>query len=169
MKTNHFNEDQIISSVIDSENLSYELKGHISQCTLCQKQKDDLERELLTVGVLAKKYSHVSKKSIRFVHEDLHKKSLHPWFLSPSLAAALVIMLVIGIWFFTPVKVPDESQVTYTIEEMERDEQIIYEIWDLEEQTFAWDSSDTNGDISSYLDEDFLEFVIPLEEENNSA
>lgn len=170
MKNNHLNEDQLIYSVIDSNNLSEELINHLSKCYFCREQKEYLEKDLSSVSVMAQKYTPVPERQMRYAEKDLIRESPHLWnFRTSFAAAATMVILILGIWFISPFTITNNSQVTQLTEEEEIEEQLMAEIWDIEEDYLMGYSIATDEDSEDYSNEEFWEFLVPFEEEKNSA
>lgn len=162
MKNNHINEDQLINLVIDRAEMSHTIESHLLECSACQKKIEALEKDLTQVGVLAQKYTPGPRKTIRYEPEKSFLESSQPWFFRTSFAAAVIMaVLIIGIWFIPFDTIINDSQKTDLAHEDLVDQQLMAEIWEFEEEYLE--------DLDSYFDEEFLEFILPLEEENNSA
>lgn len=160
----HLNEDQVIRSVVDENDLPAAARDHLSTCLSCKREKGQIEQELTSLGRMAKESAPLPRQEIRL---PFHKpRGLWSW--RPALATGLaVVLLIAGIWWSSLVTTSKEKMTAQIILEAEKDRQLMAEIDALEEYV----PSDFYPDISwesdpDYFDE-FLEFVVPLEENQN--
>lgn len=162
----HMNEDELILSVIDKNDLAEDVRKHLETCSECQRQATEFETGLSGMGQLAQAYSPHPYRKIRFDSgpKPVFKKPL------PALAAAFAIMLAIaGTWWLAPddgLKTRTTAQLTL---EMEQDTLLLEEVAEI--VTLAEESyspaifTEANGHYS----QEFMEFVIPFEDDRNEA
>lgn len=159
----HLDEDQIFRSLVDMEDLSDALTGHLMSCGTCREKRAGLVKELGHLREMAEKLAPVPKKRIVLSP----KMAPGARFTFPAFAKGLsVVALVVLIWFFFPFGGVDR-EVPLVQEETEGFalgfvEDILREFVYLENiQDEPWASS-------GYFTDEFLEFVTPLEEEPKS-
>lgn len=165
MKSNdlHLNEDQVIRSVVDENDLSVAVRDHLSTCLACQRKKEQIEKELTSLCRMAKESAPLPRQEIRL---PFHKPRLWSW--RPVFATGLaVILLIAGVWWYGLVTTSKEKMTAQIIGEAEKDRQLTAEIDALEEYAPYDFYPDISGESDPDYFDEFLEFVVPLEENQN--
>ncbi len=165
-KNLHLNEDQVIRSVVAENDLPATVRNHLSTCLVCQGKKQQIEQELSTLGRMASEFAPLPRREVRL---PFYKpRSLWSW--RPAFVAGFAaVLLIAGIWWYALVTTSQEKMMSRIMRETKKDEQLMAEIYALEEYAPV----DLYPDVSAesdvgYFDE-FLRFVSPLEVNQNSV
>ena len=161
----HLDEDQIIRSVVDENDLAATVRNHLSTCVVCQVKKQQIEQELRSLGYMAKEFAPLPQQKVRPFHKTSSLWSWRPVFATGFAA----ILLIAGIWWYGLFTSSQEKMMAQIIRETEKDRQLMAEIQAL----LSYAPLDLYPDISTefydgYFDE-FLEFVVPLEENQDAV
>ena len=162
----HLDEDQVIRSVVDENDLAARVRNHLSTCLVCQGKKQQIEQELRSLGRMAKEFAPLPQQKVRLPFDK--SSSLWPW--RPVFATGFAaILLIAGIWWSGLFTTSQEKMMAQIMRETEKDRQLMAEIQALE----GYAPLDFYPDISTesydgYFDE-FLEFVVSLEENQNAV
>lgn len=166
MKDNsmHLNEDQILVSMIDESDLSEDGKGHLDTCQICQEKKTALISELENLGKTVKDFAPMPHhKPVLLLPESQYFNLRLPVFAS-GIAVFLIIACLVGFTLFTDSSKQITGQFT-TEAEVE-----LYLLDDiLEESVLPEYYLDIAVTSNSYFDDEFLEFITPMEEQSNSV
>ncbi|QTA90670.1 hypothetical protein [Desulfonema magnum] len=158
-KTIHLDEDQLIWSVVDENDLAPAVRNHLSSCPVCQERKRHFEQELNNLGNMTKAFSPLPReKPVPVV--QIFRNWLRPAFVS----GFALVLLIMGIWWSSPFPVSQENRMTQAVGEMEDDSQLVVEIRVVEEYALPDLYMDIAGESYGYFGDEFLEFVVPLEE-----
>jgi len=165
-KNLHLNEDQVIRSVVDENDLPATVRNHLSTCLVCLGEKKQIEQELSTLGRMAREFAPLPRREVRL---PFYKpRSL--WSRRPVFAVGFAaVLLIAGIWRYALVTTSQEKMMSQIMWETKKDEQLMAEIYALEEYAPV----DVYPDIFAESDvgyfDDFLRFVSPLEVNQNSV
>lgn len=163
-KSIHLNEDQILLSLVDVNDLSGDRKSHLLACSVCQERKAALMSELEHLGEMARAFVPLPQQKPALVIRE----SRHPGFRLPVFAAGFAVVLVIACLLSLVLFTDSSKQMTARLStEMEADLYLVDDI--LEESALPEYYLDMAVASYSYFDDEFLEFVVPLEEEFNSS
>jgi len=166
----HLNEDQIIKAVVDQNDLSADERSHLSTCSVCQGKKKQFEQELNNLGRMVKECAPLPERKLIPLYQEPLQKSWGSWFWRPVFVCGVaLILLIAGIWFSTPYKSYREYKTAQLIEEIEDDQKFMDAIEVLEEKVLFNFYPDVSGEPYSYVDDEFLEFIFPLEESQYST
>ena len=166
----HLKEDQIISAILDKKDLSTEEQNHLSKCFICSMEKQELEKQLFILSHLAREFSPSPKRTLIPVILDAAKKPDRVRLWRPVFATAFIASLIIlTIWWIGPVDRYYGYKVTQDIEMIQTDQNIAQEINKVEEQLLSDSYINSNDEFDSYADYEFLDFILPLEENQNQA
>jgi len=163
-KSMHLNEDQILVSLVDENDLPEDLKSHLQACPICQEKKITLISELENLGKTAKAFTPLPRqKPVLFLQKSRYYIFRRPVFTA-GFSMILIIMCLISFQLFT-----DSSKQITTRLAMETEEDL-YLLEDiLEESALPVYYLDIAVTFNSYFDDEFLEFITPMEEESNSV
>ncbi|NVM22244.1 MAG: hypothetical protein HWN68_10755 [Desulfobacterales bacterium] len=165
-KNLHLNEDQVIRSVVDENDLTATVGSHLSTCLVCQGKKQQIEQQLSTLGRMARELAPLPRREVRLPFDK--PRSLWSW--RPVFVAGFAaVLLIAGICWYALVTTSQEKMMSQIMRETKKDEQLMAEIYALEEYAPV----DLYPDISAesdvgYFDE-FLRFVSPLEANQNAV
>ncbi len=162
----HLDEDQLIYSVVDQNDLPAAVQNHLFGCKECQEKKQQLEQDLSNMARLANELAPLPHRKIRPLPQDSHRH----WNWRPVFVAGFTaLLLIFGIWRSSQLTIYHEYQMTKLFREMEGDQNLMVEIQALEENAMSDIYLEISGEPYSYSDDKFFEFVIPLEENQNTA
>ncbi|MDM8516681.1 hypothetical protein QUF76_10815 [Desulfobacterales bacterium HSG16] len=181
-KDEHLNEDQIICAIVDENDLSKDKRSHLYSCQKCNDKKMALMSDLESFGSMAENFSPDREMTKKIVY----KRASFFRFNFPTIwTAAGALLVLVCIWSFAQIDFSPES-LDMPINTMSAELQLI-EDFSIEDESELNSSALTNGltngftsvfttdyqDIISvsveYFDEDFLEFIAPLEESADSV
>lgn len=154
----HLAENDILLAVIDDTDLSDRQRRHLTRCSHCQTQKEQIEQELARLGQLAKRYSPAPQRRITAVEG----KDRSPWFswgfaLSAA-ALAAVILVVLGTFL---IRSQQQGNVGNLAQNMVEAEKLMSEVNVLVENALPPVYLDIVGEADVSADEDFFDFLIP--------
>ena len=163
-QTIHLNEEQFIRSVVDISDLSADAQIHLSACPMCQKKKQQFEQELNRLECMAKAFAPLPQRNVICSEKPafLKKISFYPLFRPVFAAGTAVLLLTLGI-IWLPAPISQEEQMARLAIEMEDDRQLMTEIRILEEDALPEFYQDISGEFYGYFDEEFVDFVVPME------
>ena len=164
-KNLHLNEDQVIRSVVDENDLPATVRNHLSTCLVCQGKKQQIEQELSTLGRMASEFAPLPRREVRL---PFYKpRSLWSW--RPVFVAGFAaVLLIAGIWYAL-VATSQEKMMSQIMWETKQDEQLMAEIYALEEYAPVDVYPDVSAEFDAGYFDDFLRFVSPLEVNQNSV
>jgi len=179
MKEEHLNEDQIIVAIVDEGDLTEGLKRHLRSCPLCREQKRLLVSQLEAMGAMAKDLAP-RPKTIP-LSDPRHWGPGHwnprawrrAFFRWPVFASGLACFVIIaGLWGLmlfqgTPVKTPVMSAPGPTTGQNLAGLVFIEDL--LEESALPDYYLDITVSSPVNFGDEFLEFVFPMEEADDSA
>lgn len=164
-KNLHLNEDQVIRSVVAENDLPATVRNHLSTCLVCQGKKQQIEQELSTLGRMAREFAPLPRREVRL---PLYKpRSLWSW--RPVFVAGFAaVLLIAGIWYAL-VATSQEKMMSQIMWETKQDEQLMAEIYALEEYAPVDVYPDVSAEFDAGYFDEFLRFVSPLEANQNSV
>lgn len=166
MKDNpiHLDENELIWAVIAEDELRFGVRKHLSACPVCQKKKQQFEKELDRLGFMSENYAPMPRKKIPIISQEKSRV----WLFRPVAAGfAAVILLTVGVFWEPLFKGSQENQLADLIHEMEQDQQLMTEIRALEENLLPDFYMDISVESYGYMNDEFMEFVVPVEETRN--
>ncbi len=160
----HLSEDQILLSLVDETDLSEQKQSHLLACPVCQEKKTALMSELERMGEMAKHFAPLpQQKPMLPLRESWHLR-----FRLPIFAAGLAVILLIAFLGSMSLFTDSSKQMTARVStEREADLPLMDDL--LEESAMPEYYLDIAVDSSSYFDDEFLNFVVPLEEQFDSV
>ncbi len=165
-KNLHLNEDQVIRSVVDENDLPATVRNHLSTCLVCQGKKQQIEQELSTLGGMASQFAPLPRREVRL---PVYKpRSLWSW--RPVFAVGFAaVLLIAGIWWYALVTTSQEKMMSQIMWETKQDEQLMAEIYALEEYAPVDVYPDVSAESDAGYFDEFLRFVSPLEVNQNAV
>ncbi len=158
----HLNEKQLILSVIDAHDLDHVLVKHLAECSKCMSERKRLELELKKLGDMAKTLApHPKRRPLALFQERKNTRSFR---LVPALGFALILFLIFIVLPRTD-KIDDNIIMADILLEMERDQQLLSEVRALEQSAFQGIFPEIDDELYENFDDDFLEFLVPMEVE----
>ena len=162
-KNRHLSEAEIIHAVVDEEDLSDDLKEHLSSCSLCSSDKERLGKELSRLGHLAVDFAPLPSSPVVLPDRGTGRPyRLRTWQWGSLLGAGVaVVMLLALFWGRAAVTLfPDKEHVQWAFE-TGQDEKLMTEINWLEEHALPEIYFELAGESTLGISEEFIEFVIP--------
>jgi hypothetical protein len=161
VRDNHVSEKQLIRAVIDPADPPVELREHLNCCPLCRIEQERLEAGLAWLGHLAQEYAPAPPRISLSAPEPVRPRRAFSW--SFAAAMAVVLLIVLAWWAVPFIKSPSSRLEALTLQ-MNQDAELLAEIEYLEDNPLPVAFADISGESSSDLNEDFLEFVAPFED-----
>ncbi len=163
-KTPHLSEDQILLSIVDENDLSDHMKSHLLSCSVCQDRKAVFISDLECLGRMAKDFTPLPRKT----PVPSLRKSPRFGFRLPVFAAGLAVVMIIAfLWSRAYFTDPSKQMSAQLWTEAKVDLYLIDDI--LEESALPEYYLDIAVASYSYLDDEFLEFIVPVEEPDDSV
>ncbi len=163
-KNPHLSEDQILLSLVDENDLSDHMKNHLLSCSVCQDKKGILEFDLERLGRMAKDFTPLPRKKPVLSLRKSHRFG----FRLPLFEAVLAVFLIIDfLWSQAYFTDPSKQMGAQLWTEAKVGLYLIDDI--LEESALPEYYLDIAVASYSYLDDEFLEFIVPVEEPDNSV
>jgi hypothetical protein len=172
----HLNEYKIIKAIVDENDLTSTEQNHLSNCSSCQKEKQEFEQVLSRMGDMSQEL--VPPPRSRFVFTPQESRSWFKW--QPALATGfIVVLLLMGIWWSPLFKRFQENGSVQIVQKTEDNQQFVAEISLVEDYALPdsylyiigtsveddyndYDTYDDYNDYDNYYDDELLESVIPL-------
>lgn len=170
----HLDEDQFIRSLVDESDLAVSARSHLSVCPACQEEKQRFSRTLNRLGHKAKDFAPLPQRKIVLLPEPsfFEKFGIFPLKrFAFSGGFVFVLLMMIGLWWTSsPFTTQEEDrQFAKIIEETDAEQQPLDEIQVLEGYTLPEFYMDVSGESSGYFGDEFLDFVVPLEEKSGTT
>jgi hypothetical protein len=184
----HLDEDQLIRSLLDESDLAVSVQRHLSACSFCQKEKQQFSQKLTRLEEMTKDFAPLPRRKIVLSPEPSFAEKFGFFPLKRvafSGGFAIVLLIMIGLWWSSPYMTQKQDrQLAKTVEEMNTEEdrqfakiieetdaenELPNEIQVLEGYTLPEFYMDVSGESYGYFGEEFLDFVVPLEENSNPA
>jgi len=165
---NHLNRKQIIKAVVDESKIAEYLRRHLSVCQTCRSEIEEFERQLFSIGDMARDNTPSFRKKLSLSLES-DKGIRHLWiwhwrgFLAAGLTAAIV--LVFAAWWLTPFNESFDDIEAPLIPMFLINEQFIVEIGWTDEDPLSRVYSYISGESIPSVTEEFMDFVIPFYQE----
>ena len=156
----HLSEEQLICAVVQEDDLGQAVKNHLLACSKCKTEKKRFEHDLNSLGRLAKDFT---PKPVKRPAPALKDKKVHRPF-RPIMAAGFALMLLLVALWWTGTQEPVENMMySQILQEMEEDIDLMEKIERLESLALSGMVMETNGESYEQLNEEFLNFVVPVE------
>jgi predicted anti-sigma-YlaC factor YlaD len=157
----HLEEDDILQAVVDDTDLSALQQQHLMECSQCRTRKERLEHELARLGQLAEGYAPKPQKRI-IVAEQKVRSPLLNWRIAFSAAAVAAVILVV--WGTFLIQNQQQGSIGNLAQDMVEAERLMTQVTILVENALPQVYLDIVGETSLNLDEEFMDFLIPVNE-----
>ena len=157
----HLEEDDILQAVIDDTDLSELQQQHLVECSQCRTRREQLEQELTRLGQLAERYAPKPQRHI-IVAEQKIRSPLFNWRIAFSAAAVAAVILVV--WGTSLIQNQQQGSIGNLAQDMVEAERLMTQVNILVENALPQVYLDIVGETSLNLDEDFMDFLIPVDE-----
>ncbi len=97
-KNNHLSEDELLTAMIDKDDLPITARDHLSECPQCREQMKTLEGELDTLGRMAERFSPRQRKQVS-LNVKPHRAGRWFWGLGTAGATVMVALTVTLLWW----------------------------------------------------------------------
>lgn len=168
---NHLDPERIIASMVDDRELSPREREHLSVCPACAAARARLASQLAGLSEQTERYTPLSRKKVVLPAEQPVNAMawLMRWSLGFAAAVATVVIvtaLLLGRLFPGGLQGVDEMKLA---SEAARDEMLLAEVRALENDPLPAPYSEIIPDPGVSLDEDFFDFLIPLESNGDGS
>jgi len=157
----HLEEDDILQAVVDDTELSVLQQQHLVACSQCRTRKERLEHELARLGQLAERYAPKPQKRV-IVAEQKVRSPLLNWRIAFSAAAVAAVILVV--WGTSLIRNQQQGSIGNLAQDMVEAERLMTQVNILVENALPQVYLDIVGETSLNLDEEFMDFLIPVNE-----
>lgn len=161
----HLDEEQLVLSLVDEDDLPETRRKHLRDCPACLKKKKSLTAELDHLGKMADEFAPVPNRRPNVEFPEPRRLSSRIPIFAGGLAVSVLIVFLFGLVLFTDTsrRHIDAGQAT----QKDAGLHLVGELWD--NSTLSVYYRDMAPGSYSYFDNDFLEFVAPLEEHSDSV
>ena len=158
----HLAEDDMLRAVIDDTDLSTLQQQHLAECSQCRSHRERLESELTHLGQLAERYAPEPLRRITVAHDKVRLPFSIRGFVFSAAAVAAVIIVV---WATLFIRNQQQGPVGNLAQNMVEAERLMTEINGLVENALPPVYLDIVGDTNLKTDEDFIDFLVPINED----
>jgi predicted anti-sigma-YlaC factor YlaD len=158
----HLEEDDMLRAVIDETDLSALQRQHLAQCSRCRSHRQSLESELTHLGQLAERYAPEPLRRITVAQDKVRLPFSIRGF---AFSAATVAAAIIVVWATFLIRNQQQGPVGNLAQNMVEAERLMTEINVLVENALPQVYLDIVGDTNLKMDEDFIDFLIPINED----
>jgi predicted anti-sigma-YlaC factor YlaD len=158
----HLAEDDMLRAVIDDTDLSTLQRQHLAECSQCRSHRESLENELTHLGQLAERYAPEPMRRITAAHDKVRLPFSIRGFVFSAAAVAAVIIVV---WATVLIRNQQQGPVGNLAQNMVEAERLMTEINGLVENALPPVYLDIVGDTNLKTDEDFIDFLVPINED----
>jgi hypothetical protein len=158
----HLGEDDILRAVIDDTDLSKLQQQHLAECPRCRSHRERLENELTHLRQTAERYAPEPLRRITVAHDKVRSPFSIRGF---AFSAAAVAAVIIVVWATFLIRSQQQGRIGNLAQNMVEAERLMTEINVLVENALPQVYLDIVGDTNLSLDEDFIDFLIPTNED----
>ena len=159
----HLGEDDMLQAVIDDTDLSRLQQQHLAECSQCRSQRERLENELAHLGQMAERFTPEPMRHITVADDKVRAPFSIRGFAFSAAAVAAVIVVV---WATFLIRSQQQGHIGNLAQNMVEAERLMTEINVLVENALPQVYLDIVADTDLNLDEDFIDFLIPLNEDD---
>ncbi len=158
-KDNHLNEDQFLLATVDKTELPAEAREHLSECPQCREQIENMERELTLLSRMAEDFApQQRKRAFRYVKPRNAGNWI--WSLRTASGAAVMVVLAVTLVWWSPLSKTTPEVVTGVT--FQESDQLMADIDTLVDNALPPIHVYISGESGPELDEEFMEFVVPI-------
>ena len=158
----HLAEDDMLRAVIDDTDLSTLQRQHLAECSRCRSRRESLESELTHLGQLAERYAPEPLRRTTVAHDKVRLPFSIRGF---AFSAATVVAVIIVVWAAFLIRNQQQAPVGNLAQNMVEAERLMTEINGLVENALPPVYLDIVGDTNLKTDEDFIDFLVPINED----
>ena len=163
-RSGHLNQEQLIDAVIDEEGLKEEQRRHLEGCPLCGEAKAAHMSELYRLGQLAADFTPAPQKRPFIPVRESRLLSFRRMAFAAGFTAVILAALI---WGPALISDPGTHEVVEFAGEEEMNLFLVEDI--LEESALPEHYLDMAASSHSYLDEEFMELLIPSGEYDDAV
>ena len=163
-RNTHLKEDQILLCLVDENGLKEEERRHLKDCAVCQDKRGSLLAELKYLGKMADEITPAPKKRPDLPVRGPARQRFRLPAVDTGLATGLLVAFLVSVHIFS-----DSSRQMQTDLTMKGEVPLglVEEI--LVESALSEDYLNMTASSYGFLDDEFVEFVVPLEEMADSS
>ncbi|MCP4371803.1 MAG: hypothetical protein GY797_27355 [Deltaproteobacteria bacterium] len=161
-KENHLDEDRQIRAIVYENKLPDAMREHLSLCPRCRNGIKKIKHDLNNLGQTAKRRSPVMHRKISLPIKKPSRiyRLLHDRRISFGAVAATAMVLFV-VWLSIPSPILHEDSLDILAQVSWEDDDFMTEISALTENALPEVYLDIIRDSYSYLDDEFIQFVVP--------
>lgn len=163
-KNIHLKEDQILLCLVDENGLKEERRRHLEDCAACQDKRGSLLAELKYLGKMADEFTPAPKKKPGLPVRGVARQRFRLPALATGLATGLLVAFLVSVYIFS-----DSSRQMQTDLTMKGEVRLGLVEDILGESALSEHYLDMTASSYGFLDDEFLEFVVPPEEHADSS
>ena len=158
-KDNHLNENQFTLAAVDKTELSTEARKHLSECPQCREHMESMQRELTLFGSMAEDFApQQRKRAFRYVKP--HNTGGWIWRFRTATGAATMVALAVTLIWWSPLSRTTPEVVTGVT--FQESDQLMADIDTLVDNALPPIHVYISGESGPEFDEEFMEFVVPV-------
>ena len=168
---NHLSDEEIVWAIVDTGRLTTARRQHLLACRQCCRRRDHLAHILESAGQMAADEVPVPTPAPPFGVRRIRKPTVRRFGWRAALAGvAMVLAIFLAVGYYLPIikrsGLPDSTvaPVADTIDP----ESWMTEVNELTENALPQVFLDIAGQIEPGLNDEFIDFVVPTEENDNS-
>jgi hypothetical protein len=159
----HLGEEDMLQAVIDDSDLSALQQQHLAECSECRSQRERLENQLAHMGQMAERYAPEPMRRITVAHDKVRSPFSIRGF---AFSAAAVAAVIIVVWATFLIRSQQQGRIENLAQNMVEAEKLMTEINVLVENALPQVYLDIAADTNLNLDEEFIDFLIPTNEDD---
>jgi len=128
----HLDEAQILGTLVDEDALAPEVREHLSVCSSCLAEKERLQRNLHTMGKLARSLAPSPAGFFSLEEARSFRRFTWNWRQGAAAGFALACVVAVLVGTFIPGSLRNEKASMFS-QEMIEDDELMAEIRDLEQ------------------------------------
>ncbi len=135
-KTDHLSDEEVFESMLDESSLAVDARAHLLQCPFCRSKKELLEGSLTRFEQTVRKSSPspLRRPDLSAVYARRRREGGWQWYwkygIPAGMAAVLALLFIAGTLLF---REPQSEMAFLSDRETVEDEQLLAEVWKLEE------------------------------------
>lgn len=166
IKDRHLNDDQIIKTIIEADDLPDMLREHLKACPQCHMAVKKFEEELSVLGKLANQFSPKPKERITLPVERERQSFFGSWKWQFSFGAAVsAVLIFVIIWWSGITNTAINGGSNNLSAELWEDEQLMTDISSLADNALPQLYMDITGEPDPETEDNFKEFIDPSNED----
>jgi len=170
-RQDHLKHERIVASLVDERELASGEREHLSSCPACAAARESLASHL--EGLSEQAVRHTPPSSMKVVLPAEQPVNPMAWFMRWSMGVAAAVATVVIVAVFLLGRLfpggPLIEDTTTLAREASRDEALLAEVRALENDPLPQAYKEIIPDPGVSLDDDFFDFLIPLDANGDEA